>query len=37
MLKICILSLGYTGLPTAIIFTNNDREVVGVDINENND
>jgi UDP-N-acetyl-D-mannosaminuronic acid dehydrogenase len=31
--KICILGLGYIGLPTASLFATNDVKVVGVDIN----
>ena len=34
MTKICILGLGYIGLPTALLFANNDNEVVGVDVSE---
>ncbi len=33
-MKICILGLGYIGLPTASLFAANGYEVVGVDINE---
>jgi UDP-N-acetyl-D-mannosaminuronic acid dehydrogenase len=33
MAKICVLGLGYIGLPTALLFANNGHEVVGVDIN----
>ncbi len=32
MVKICVLGLGYIGLPTALLFANNGHEVVGVDI-----
>jgi UDP-N-acetyl-D-mannosaminuronic acid dehydrogenase len=31
--KICILGMGYIGLPTASLFANNNISVVGVDIN----
>ncbi|MEM4488855.1 MAG: nucleotide sugar dehydrogenase [Desulfurococcaceae archaeon] len=31
---ICVMGLGYVGLPTAIIFANNGYKVIGVDINE---
>lgn len=34
MTKICILGMGYIGLPTALLFANNGNDVVGVDINE---
>ncbi len=33
MSKICVLGLGYIGLPTALLFANNGHEVVGVDVN----
>ncbi|MCK5183339.1 MAG: nucleotide sugar dehydrogenase, partial [Candidatus Heimdallarchaeota archaeon] len=33
MSKICILGLGYIGLPTALLFANNGHDVIGVDIN----
>lgn len=33
MAKICVLGLGYIGLPTALLFATNGHEVVGVDIN----
>lgn len=33
MRKICVLGLGYIGLPTALLFATNGYEVVGVDIN----
>lgn len=33
-MKICIVGQGYIGLPTAALFTMNDCEVVGVDVNE---
>lgn len=32
--KICIIGLGYIGLPTAAMFATNGHEVVGVDIND---
>ncbi len=32
--KICVLGLGYIGLPTSAMFANNGHEVIGVDINE---
>lgn len=35
MNKICILGLGYIGLPTATMFAMNGYQVVGVDINDN--
>lgn len=31
--KICIIGLGYIGLPTAVMFASNGYKVVGVDIN----
>lgn len=34
MTKMCVLGLGYIGLPTALLFANNGNEVVGVDVNE---
>jgi len=34
MKSICILGLGYIGLPTAAMFANNDCKVYGVDIND---
>ncbi len=34
MTKICVLGLGYIGLPTALLFANNGNEVVGVDVSE---
>jgi len=34
MKKICVLGLGYIGLPTASIFAANGFEVIGVDIND---
>ncbi len=33
-MKICVIGQGYIGLPTAILFSQNGCEVVGVDINE---
>src|SRR5659263_15471 len=33
-MKICVLGLGYIGLPTALLFASHDNEVVGVDINK---
>ena len=32
--KICVLGLGYVGLPTAAIFASRGVQVIGVDINE---
>ena len=32
--RLCVLGLGYVGLPTAAIFANNGFNVVGVDVNE---
>lgn len=32
--KICVLGLGYIGLPTSAMFANSGHEVVGVDVNE---
>ncbi len=32
--KICVIGLGYVGLPTAAIFANHGTEVIGVDVNE---
>lgn len=34
MNKICVLGLGYIGLPTALLFASNGFEVIGVDINK---
>ena len=34
-MKICILGLGYIGLPTAALFSTHGHEVVGIDINKN--
>ena len=34
--KICIVGLGYVGLPTAIFFAENGFNVIGVEINEKN-
>ena len=33
-MKICVLCLGYIGLPTACLFANANHEVIGVDINQ---
>jgi len=32
--RLCVLGMGYIGLPTALLFANNGIDVVGVDINE---
>lgn len=32
-INICVIGLGYIGLPTAIVIADNDIEVIGVDIN----
>ena len=32
--KICIIGLGYIGLPTAVVFARNGIEVIGVDVNK---
>jgi len=34
MKKICVMGLGYIGLPTSCMFANNGFEVLGVDIDE---
>ena len=34
MKRICILGMGYIGLPTACMFANNGFEVLGIDIND---
>lgn len=34
MKKICIIGLGYIGLPTAAIFAKAGFDVLGVDVNE---
>lgn len=34
--RICIVGLGYVGLPTAVFFAENGFNVIGVDIDENN-
>ncbi|MFD0673664.1 nucleotide sugar dehydrogenase [Cohnella sp. GCM10027633] len=34
-MKICVIGLGYIGLPTAAMFANHGNEVIGVDINKN--
>ena len=31
--KICVLGLGYIGLPTAAVFASNGLKVIGVDVN----
>ena len=31
--KVCVLGLGYIGLPTAVLLSSNGYEVLGVDIN----
>lgn len=31
--KICVIGLGYIGLPTSVVFAENDWNVIGVDIN----
>ena len=33
-MKICIIGLGYIGLPTAAMFATHGHHVVGVDVNE---
>ncbi|MDQ0161894.1 nucleotide sugar dehydrogenase [Aeribacillus alveayuensis] len=33
--KVCVIGLGYIGLPTAVMFANHGLKVHGVDINEN--
>jgi len=33
-MKICVLGLGYIGLPTACLFANANHEVLGIDINQ---
>ena len=33
-MKICVLGLGYIGLPTALLLATNGHKVVGVDIND---
>ena len=33
-MKICVLGLGYIGLPTACLFANANHEIVGIDINQ---
>jgi len=32
--KICVIGLGYIGLPTASILANNGYDVIGIDIND---
>ena len=34
MTKICVLGLGYIGLPTALLLAKSGFEVIGVDVNE---
>jgi UDP-N-acetyl-D-mannosaminuronic acid dehydrogenase len=34
MKKLCVMGMGYIGLPTALLFANNGVDVVGVDVNE---
>ena len=34
MKKICVIGLGYIGLPTSAIFARSGCEVIGVDVNE---
>ena len=31
--KICVIGLGYIGLPSSVVFAENDWEVIGVDTN----
>ncbi len=33
--KICIIGLGYIGLPTAVMFATHGHKIVGVDVNDN--
>lgn len=33
-MKICVLGMGYIGLPTALLIANNSNHVIGVDINK---
>lgn len=33
-MKLCVMGLGYIGLPTAVMFAKHGMEVVGVDVNE---
>ena len=33
-MKICVIGLGYIGLPTACLFANAGYEVIGADINQ---
>ncbi len=35
MKKICVVGLGYIGIPTAVMFASKGHEVIGVDIREN--
>lgn len=32
--ELCVIGLGYIGLPTAVIFANNGFEVMGVDVDD---
>jgi UDP-N-acetyl-D-mannosaminuronic acid dehydrogenase len=34
MTKICVLGMGYIGLPTASMFASRGLDVVGVDVNQ---
>lgn len=34
MKRICVLGLGYIGVPTACLFANANHEVIGIDINQ---
>ena len=34
-MKICVVGLGYVGLPLAVLFADNGYDVIGVDINQN--
>jgi UDP-N-acetyl-D-mannosaminuronic acid dehydrogenase len=33
-MKICVIGLGYIGLPTACLFANANQEVIGIDVNQ---
>ena len=33
-MKICVIGLGYIGLPTACLFANANHEVIGIDVNQ---
>ena len=35
MKRICIIGLGYIGLPTAVMFATHGHKIIGVDVNEN--